>query len=163
MKRNAGNAFDKYLLDVQRVVETHGWAVQGVVPNDGEPGVPFAYTIGLIERGCAAEVLAAGLPLEILHPMLNQIATSMTSTGGMPPTSWTLPGGYEMKPVFLTRHSEPLIPGMAFRYYNTDQVPVVQYVWPSEDHFYPWDERWPHGPDTQPVGGVGRPLGWGLD
>jgi uncharacterized protein DUF4262 len=151
-----------YLLGIQAIVEKHGWAIQGCQPTHGQVGPTFAYTIGLIQRGCAAEVLVSGLPITLLQKILNQIAASMLNGNGMPPTSWELPGNgertYTMKPVFVTRTEEPLVPLMAMRYYQRPGVPIIQYVWPSEDGSYPWDPQWPYDADAQPVGGTGRPL-----
>lgn len=150
-----------YLKGVEAIIVEHGWAIQGV-PQTEEDGATFAYTIGLIQRGCAAEVLISGLPIKILQTMLNQIAASMLNNNGMPPTSWELPGPGEqpllMLPVFVTKTQEPLVPLMAMRYYQRPGIPVVQYVWPSEEGHYPWEEQWPWGPQAQPVGGTGRPL-----
>lgn len=133
--------------------------VQGVFPTEDMPGPYFAYTVGLLDRGCAAEVMMSGLPIELMHQILNEIAASMANGNGMPPATWELAGGYHMVPVFITHPAEPLWPGAARLYYGRDLIPMVQYVWPAEDHTYPWDETWPYEADAQPVGGTGRPLG----
>jgi uncharacterized protein DUF4262 len=149
---------EDYLRDVKALVEKHGWIIQAVQPRRGEGGPTFAYTVGLIERGCAAEIMVTGLPVKLLHAILNQIAASMANGTGMPPTTWDLPGGYVMLPVFITKTSEPLVPLVAMQYYQRPGVPVVQYVWPAEDGSYPWQQEWPHDTEAQLVGGAGRPL-----
>lgn len=141
-------------------IQDNGWMIQGVFPTeDSEPGsVQFAYTIGLIERGAAAEILMAGLPLEGLHAILNEIAQSTLDNNGIPPATWPLRDGYEAKPVFLGVNDPTYSVGQACNYYKTNRVLAIQYVWPDSNFRYPWDEDY----DTrmpQPVGGVGRPLG----
>lgn len=150
-----------YLKHIGTIIKDSGWVVQAVQPTRNGVGPTFAYTIGLIQRGCAAEILVSGLPATLSHAILNQIAASMVNGTGMPPTSWELPGDrpYTMLPVFVTHNEEPLIPSMAMRYYDSSGIAVVQYVWPDEDGHYPWELSWAYGEGTQPVGGTGRPLG----
>jgi hypothetical protein len=121
--------------------------------------VGFAYTIGLVERGAAAEIMMAGLPLEGMHQMLNEIAKSTLDNSGIPPATWPLTEGYEMRPVFLGVNDPRYSIGQACNYYGTDQVWAIQYVWPDDEHRYPWDEGYDHEAMPQPVGGAGRPLG----
>jgi hypothetical protein len=151
-----------YLKEVEAVVKEHGWAIQAAQPPRGESGPIFVYTVGLIQRGCAAEILMSGLPVDLLRKMVNQIAASMVNGTGMPPTSWQVPGNgersYELLPVFITKTREPLVPLVAMRYYQRPGIPLVQYVWPSENGSYPWEPDWPYDTETQPVGGAGRPL-----
>jgi hypothetical protein len=147
---------DQYMETVRRGIEKYGWTVQGVFPTEEDPGPYFCYTVGLLERGCAAEIMVVGLPLELGARFLNEIAASMVNGTGLPPSTWDLPGGLVMLPVFITKQELPLLAGAANNYYGR-RIPVVQYVWPLENNVYPWDEAWPYGEDVQPVGGAGRP------
>ena len=152
---------DSYLAQIAELIKQHGWAIQMVAPveSDPLPHLSFGYTVGLLERGCAAEIMLVGLDALTTQAVLNEIAASMANGTGIPPSSWDLSGGYMLKPVFMTRSESPLHYGVAKAYYERSGIPMVQYVWPAKNHAYPWEDGWPLGPDVQPVGGAGRPLG----
>lgn len=152
---------EAYIEQVRAVVRDKGWAIQSVYSTTGpkSAAASYAYTIGLIERGCVAEVLVSGLPVTLAADLLNEIAVSMTENGGMPPSQWDVSGGkgeYIMVPVWFSRGNEEVSVNVARRYYNETNVSVVQYVWPSINGSYPWDDEWPDH-NYQPVGGSGKP------
>lgn len=147
----------RFMEELRALIKAHGWAVQGVVPTaDDMDHVEFAYTIGLLERGCMAEVLIAGLPSHDAASIINQIAAEMTSGPGIPPSVWRLENGVQLiAVVFVPRPGSPLNLGVAKAFYEAPALPVVQYVWPDKDGFYPWDAGW--NPDIrQPVPSRGR-------
>lgn len=133
-----------YLDQIQAMIRDHGWAVQGVfATEDSDQRYDFAYTVGLIQRGCTAELLIAGIPMSAAAGILNEIAASMANTGEtIPPAEWTVADGYVLKAItFTPRNGHELHVGAARAFYNAP-VPVAQYVWPDRGHHYPWDEGW---------------------
>lgn len=134
-----------YLDQVRATVRDHGWAIQGVFATDtSHLKFDYCYTIGLIERMATAELLVVGLPLQVGAAILNQIASRMLNFAELiPPNEWDIDDGYAMKAKFFIprRGTEPHV-GVARAYYNSDHVPMAQYVWPDEHHNYPWDEGW---------------------
>jgi hypothetical protein len=104
----------------------------------------FAYTVGLMKRGCTAELLIAGVPYRTGAAILNEIAADMVNNGQMiPPSEWAISGGYVLKAkFFIPRRGSELHLGVARAYYDRSDVPVAQYVWPDKEHRYPWDEGW---------------------
>lgn len=143
-----------YIDQVGATIRENGWAIQGIFATENSDiEYDFAYTIGLLERGCTAELMVAGLPLQVEAEILNEIASEMLNNQQMlPPATWPLVGGYELKVrLFIPRADSELSPGTARLYYNRMDVPIAQYVWPDQDHRYPWDEGWDPGV-LQPVG-----------
>jgi hypothetical protein len=152
---------EAYMEQVRAVIEEKGWAIQGTYSTMGTKSAAssYAYTIGLIQRGCVAEVLISGLPIKLSSELLNEIAVAMTENSGMPPTQWDVSGGKGeclMVPVWFTKPTEEMSVSVARRYYNLPTISVVQYVWPAGNGTYPWDAEWPNT-FHQPVGGIGRP------
>jgi hypothetical protein len=150
---------DAYLEQIEAVVQEKGWAIQTVYSTMTAQTASYAYTIGLVARGYAAEVLISGLPVSLASDLLNEIAVAMTENSGMPPANWDVSGGkgeYIMLPVWLTRPTVEVSVNVACRFYKADNIPVVQYVWPAANGSYPWDAQWP-GHVYQPVRGMGIP------
>lgn len=139
---------DAYVDQVDAIVRDHGWAVQGVFATEtSDIQFDFAYTVGLIKRGCTAELLITGLPMRTGAAILNEIAASMINSGQtIPPSEWEVSDGYMLKArFFVPRQGSELHLGVARAYYNRPDVPVAQYIWPDQDHNYPWDEGWDSG------------------
>lgn len=147
-------SIDAYIDQIEAVIRDHGWAVQGVFATEtSDLRFDFAYTVGLIKRGCTAELLIAGLPMRTGAGILNDIARDMINNGQtIPPTEWKIADGYVLRAVtYIPRRNSELHLGVARAYYDRPDVPVAQYVWPDKDHHYPWDAGW--DPSLlQPVG-----------
>lgn len=135
------------------------WVIQPVDASLGQP-FRYAYTIGLTENGGIAELLVAGVPHELAAYILDELSRFVLANSGHPPSEWDVAvddeQSYQLKPVWVTRPSNEMPMNMAVAYYGTRLVPTVQFVWPTGDGVYPWDEEWPQAL-IQPVGGRGRP------
>lgn len=137
---------DAYIDQIEAMIRDHGWAIQGVFATEtSDLKFDFAYTVGLMKRGCTAELLMAGIPMKTAASILNQIAAEMVNGGQMiPPAEFELPGGFMLKAkFFVPRKGSELHLGVARAFYNRPDVPVAQYVWPDKQGNYPWDEGWP--------------------
>lgn len=146
---------DAYLDQVAAMIRDHGWAIQGVFATEtSDQRWDFAYTVGLIERGCSSELVITGIPMRAAADLLNEIAASFMNSGEkIPPAEYTLQNGYVLKSVsFIPRQGSDIHLGVARAYYGRPDVPVTQYVWPDKDHNYPWYPAWdqsmiqPYGP-----------------
>lgn len=147
-------SIDAYLDQIEAVIRDHGWAVQGVFATEtSDLKFDFAYTVGLIKRGCKAELLIAGLPMRTGASILNDIAREMINNGQtIPPQEFEVADGFVLRAVtYVPRQGSELHLGVARAFYNRIDVPVAQYVWPDKNHHYPWDEGW-DGELLQPVG-----------
>jgi hypothetical protein len=142
-----------YLDQVKATIRDNGWAMQAVFATEGSwQRFDYVYTIGMVERGCSAELMIAGLPYQKGAKVVNQIAMDMLNRSQMtPPSQWPLAGGFTLRAkMFVPRVGGELHVGVARAYYGQD-VPVAQYVWPDTEHRYPWDEGW-DSTLVQPVG-----------
>lgn len=145
---------DAYLDQVAAMIRDHGWAIQGVFAREtSDQQWDFAYTVGLIQRGCSTELVITGIPMNAAADILNEIAASFMNAGEkIPPSEYTLKNGYTLKSVsFIPREGSDIHLGVARAYYGRADVPVTQYIWPDEEHHYPWDEGWGTG-YVQPYG-----------
>lgn len=65
-------SIDAYLEKIQTLIDTHGWAIQGVGTTP-----PFVYTVGLSTKQLP-EIVVMGLPFKVAQTILNQLARQMT-------------------------------------------------------------------------------------
>lgn len=138
-----------YLDQVRAVIAEHGWLVQSVFPEAGDPGPLFAYTVGLTACG-RAELLVAGLEPGTAQALLNDAAgRAEPFTHGQQLTDWIV--GYTAV-VVEGPHAEPLWPGTARALYGASAVRLQQLVWPDPAGRFPWDDDFEPGlRDAQPT------------
>ena len=123
---------------MQADIATYGWHVIEVFEDDEGPG--FAFTIGLHKRFEHPELIVFGLPLDTMHLMLNAAGEAVRAghvfTAGQ--TSDAILNGYDctFRPV-PHRHYEAYL-GSARWYYEGDDFPALQLIWPDREHHYPW-------------------------
>ena len=68
------------LADTQARIAAHGWTVVGVFGTAEEPGPSFAYTVGLSAKELP-ELAIYGLPAQVAHSVLNELARRMVAAG----------------------------------------------------------------------------------
>jgi hypothetical protein len=145
-----------YMDQLRAIIRDNGWAVQGgeVPVGADHEGYEYAYTIGLLERGCTCELMLVGIPLQIAHPILNEVATDMLNSGmSMPPTQVDLiPNHIFEVRVYMPRPDTEIAITVASLFYDTPSVPMAQLVWSDNEGNYPWSRSW--DPDLV------QPLGW---
>jgi Domain of unknown function (DUF4262) len=119
-------------------VSKFGWHCMNVFGDDEHE--PFSYTVGLFQTYGHPELLIYGLPSNIAHSVLN-IAAEAAASGkaiNLSESTDELLNGYScvFVPVPLTEYAEHL--GFARWYYDGDNFPVQQVVWPSKTGLFPW-------------------------
>lgn len=124
----------KLLDDIQKF----GWHCMNVFGDDKHE--PFSYTIGFFQTYGQPELLIYGLPREIAHAVLT-IAADAAAKGSPfnlnEPTDEFLKGySCVFVPVPLSEYAEHV--GFARWYYQGDQFPVQQIIWPSNSGQFPW-------------------------
>jgi Domain of unknown function (DUF4262) len=133
-------------------IATYGWHVIKVYEDDEGPA--FAFTIGLFQRFGHPELIVFGLPPDTMHLMLNGAGENVRA--GRPYAAGLnyddILEGYSctFRPV-PRRHYEAYL-GSARWYYEGDDFPVLQLIWPDREHRYPWaapPDAWIRG--AQPV------------
>jgi Domain of unknown function (DUF4262) len=124
----------KLLDDVQKF----GWHCMNVFGD--EEHEPFSYTVGLFHTYGHPELLIYGLPREVAHSVLS-IAAEAAARGSAinlaEPTDQLLEDySCVFVPVPITEYPEHV--GFARWYYDGDNFPVQQVVWPSKTGLFPW-------------------------
>jgi hypothetical protein len=149
---NPDGATDDYLDELREMISDHGWAVQ-YVEDDKRP---FAYTIGLHDRGLP-ELLIYALTPDVAVRVLNSIAHMMVDDGAVLVPSMHI--DYEDR--FLIEVVEIEHPDVhlkfAIRLCGPD-VRALQLVWADPHRRFPWEPGWSHGRRRQPVLGVRSPI-----
>ncbi len=122
---------------IRRHVKDPGWAVQLI---DDDP--PFAYSVGLFANYGQPELIVVGLPLELMHAMINSIAERVKA--GLP----LAPGlrladvieGFEvtLRAVKATSSLADHV-GYACWFYGKAAFPLFQVVWPDKRGHLPDD------------------------
>jgi hypothetical protein len=124
----------KLLADVGR----HGWHVIAVGEDEEGPG--FAYTIGLHRSFGHPEVIVFGLPVPVLHRVVNAVGEQVRSGErfGHLDESGDVLDGYNVAFRAVERRHYPDYLGYARWFYHGDDFPALQCVWPDSRHRYPW-------------------------
>lgn len=124
----------KLLADVQE----HGWHVIGV--EAGEEGPGFAYSIGMFHTFRHPEIIVFGLAVKVMHPIINTIGEQVRKGCQFEhlDEAGDVVEGYNVcfRTVEKKHYREYL--GYARWFYQGDNFPVLQCVWPDKQHRYPW-------------------------
>jgi hypothetical protein len=138
----------KLLADVNE----HGWHVIGVM--ESREGPAFAYSIGLYRSFSHPELILIGLPVPVMHKIIN-VAGEKTRSGEcfehLAEDDDILQGYSVSFRTFARRHYREYL-GFARWFYQGDEFPVLQCVWPDSQHHYPWHpQAQPAFAERQPV------------
>jgi hypothetical protein len=142
---------EDYLDELRETIRGHGWAVQ-FVESDRRP---FAYTIGLHDRGLP-ELLICGLPPDIATRVLNSIAHMIVDDGTVLAPAMHI----DYQDRFLIEVVEVQHPDVHLKFAVRlcgPRVRALQLVWADDCGRWPWDTGWDHGRRWQPVLGVRAP------
>jgi hypothetical protein len=145
-----------FLRQQDALIARYGWAVTMVEPTPTDPGIPFAYTVGLTAR-TQPELVIAGLDPLIAQALLNDLAARVVEQHMQLAHGQHLHdliAGYDAVLVDgpLT---DDLYPGTAIGRYGADRVRLRQIVWPDRDGRFPWDPGYAYPRRAQPL--LGRP------
>jgi hypothetical protein len=129
-------------VDIDAVIDEHGWALQGVF-GDG-PGQPhFTYTVGLFDR--LPELLCVGPCAEISGPTLNALAEKLLARPELAQLGQRieLPGDAGVLPVIQLGAVDPRWRARyvlrATAYHRTEDIEVLQVLAPDPDGRFPDD------------------------
>lgn len=145
---NPHATLEDYLDELRSTIRDHGWAVQFVESERR----PFAYTIGLHDRGLP-ELLITGVQAQTSARLLNSIAHQIVDDGMVlqPAVHIDYQGEFLIEVVEVEHPDVHLkfaveLYGATFRAY--------QLVWADNAGRWPWDRGWGHGRRRQPVLGI---------
>lgn len=130
---------DELTRRVRADIDTHGWHV-GLVPPD-EQSPSWAFTIGLLEGFDHPELCVFGLELETAHRLLNAAGLRIRR-GERWPADGPVRGLIEEHACVLRGVHPRWVPvffGNAAWHYQRDDVPFLQLFWPDPTGRHPWD------------------------
>ncbi|MDI2127142.1 DUF4262 domain-containing protein [Yinghuangia seranimata] len=121
-------------------VRDYGWTV--VAAQGGEQQPAFAHTVGIHHTLRRPELALLGLPVEVMHPLLNDVASGIRD--GAPTADGTrveglLAGGLPLALKQVDAGWYPVLFGSVLHFHRT-AVPVLQVVWTDPAGLFPWDE-----------------------
>src|SRR5262245_14175978 len=130
--RSAGDR--KVIYDVN----THGWHVILVTPQDSNPG--WAYSIGLFHNFKHPEVVLFGLDGKLMHQLVNHVGREVKGGGRYEPGR---DYGDILEGLNCTfRSVEPMwyesVLGYAKWFYKGSDFSTLQFFWPDRANRYPW-------------------------
>jgi hypothetical protein len=140
------STMQEWLELIYEKVQENGWVVQFV-----QDRTPFAYTIGLHERGLP-ELLVTGMPRERANLVLNTVAEYLLDGGKPVPGERMLIGGELLLDFVQVQHPVAHLK-FAFSFYGPD-LRALQLVWPDDQGHRPWCAEFSNGGVRQPVFGV---------
>lgn len=143
-----------FFREQTEIIQQFGWAVVHVLPSDEDPAgtVPFAYTVGLTAAG-HPELIIAGLPPELSHQLLNELAGRVHDEGAR------FRHGRRVNDLIVDQSvtilsggpTETLWPGAALARYGREKVRLQQLVWPDPVDNFPWQEFYDAEEFPQPL------------
>jgi hypothetical protein len=142
-------AEDKRLFDN---IEKYGLHILHIMADDEHP--PFSYSVGLFKTYGHPEIIIIGLRQELAHIIINNIAEDIKNGSVFEP--------FSRSPDILDNYSCLFIPvdksnyreyvGHDLWFYNGENFPLLQCIYPTTKGVYPWEEAWPENiKNLQPI------------
>jgi len=131
---------NQYINKLTSDIEKYGFGVIMVPQTDYLPS--FAYTVGLWKSYKHPELITLGMPIDILHTVLNTVAFEGVKKGKSIEIGKNYRGVLEKHPVqFLTvdKRNIPDYFGQAINYYQTADFPALQLIWPDDKGVFPYE------------------------
>lgn len=126
--------------DIKRIVEEYGWFVGAFEANTATPA--FAYTIGLWKNFRHPEIISFGLSTELLHSIINEAGNMVKEGKGLAldKDNHEILDNFPVQ--FKTVHPDniPDYFGYGRWYYDYEDFPAIQLIWPDKSGKYPWEE-----------------------
>ena len=131
---------DQYSNKLTDDIVKYGFGVIMVPKTNYLPS--FAYTVGLWKSYKHPELISLGLPIDILHTMLNTVVFEVIKREKLIEIGRNYHDILEKYPVqFLTvdKRNIPDYFGQAISYYQTVDFPALQLIWPDDKGIFPYE------------------------
>ncbi|MDH3690007.1 MAG: DUF4262 domain-containing protein [Gammaproteobacteria bacterium] len=124
-------------------VERHGWHVIHVLGDDEYPN--FSYTVGLYDTFEHPEIILIGLKQEITNVLLNNMGVDIKEGKGFEPGQFYqgILDNFQCWIGEVPKSEYGAHVGFGLWYYDGDNFPLVQCVYPSTNNVYPWEREFP--------------------
>jgi hypothetical protein len=144
---NPNGTTEEYLDELRATIRIHGWVVQGVEDDR----LPYAYTIGLHNRGLP-ELVVTGLPPERAAHVLNDVAAAACGGRVFRPGAHVAVGDGPLLEIVEVDHPDAHL-NFAVAL-GGPEIRALQLVWADDRGRWPWAAGWGPGQRRQPVLGV---------
>ncbi|SOD74752.1 uncharacterized protein DUF4262 [Jatrophihabitans sp. GAS493] len=140
------------MLGLLSKIDATGWALVGVTESPGDPGPPFAYTVGLTTFG-HPELAIYGLSTEVSSRILNAIGDGIVA--GCPIAAGSRLTGLVDKAdvIFEVIQMTDTMDLIYVREIYGACEEALQIVWPDARGRLPWQENCAQKPGRQPLYG----------
>jgi hypothetical protein len=137
---------EQYLEHTARLIEEHGWVVQGVSGRRDRP--PWSYTVGLTSHH-RPELVITGLPAPRAATLLDGVASHLLHATEPPPGEQTrLVGGPLVEFVAVEHPDVHLVVAQVL---YGPAVRALQVVWADDRDHWPWHPGFRGRRGGQPV------------
>lgn len=145
----------KHSINKQKIlhdINKFGWHVIKVLEDEDGPG--FGYSIGLYETYKHPEIIIIGLKLDHIHSIINDIGESIKEGKNFTPLNFysDLIEGFDCFFVQVKDEFYEQYVGQALCFYENNNFPLIQCIYPTVKGVYPWEKDWPEKiKNIQPV------------
>ena len=127
----------------RKIISDYGWHVMQVRNREEEEGPTFSYSTGLWQSFKHPEIIVFGLSSDLEHSIINSVGEDINSGKRTFKSNSYYDGFLEGFKVFMIETQEPVkseYATWADWYYNREDFPILQCVWPTTSGIWPWDE-----------------------
>lgn len=120
--------------------------------DDVGPG--FGYSIGFYKTFNHPEIIIVGLKLDLIHTLINNIGHDIQNGKVFKSGNFhaDIIDGFDCKMLKVSKQFYDLYVGQALWFYENDDFPLLQCIYPTIKGIYPWESNWPEEiKDIQPV------------
>lgn len=127
--------------NIKKDVKKNGYFVALFEKEEGEPA--FAYTIGLYDKYEHPEFVLFGLNLDTMMIMLSDAAERVKAGEKFEVKQdyGDFLEGYNLMFQHANVDEYKGFFGYGVEFYEGHDFPMLQMVWPDQEHLYPWDEK----------------------
>lgn len=135
---SASDPTDQRLIDN---VAKYGWHCTNILEEAGSP--PWAFSIGFFHTWQFPELIAVGFRRDTAHAVLNSVAEMLKAGAPLDLNgpSDDLLEGHTCRFIAVPKDNYREYVGFARWFYQGDEFPLYQLVWPSKLGHFPWDTQ----------------------
>lgn len=141
LPKNAHPADKKVVEDIKK----YGWHVVNVLEEENHP--PHSFSIGLYESFNHPEIIIIGIDNQNAQNIINGIGTKIKNGEKFESGKGYgefLTGDYKCFFIKVEKSNyKGEYVGFASWYYEGDNFPLLQCVWPAKDGTFPWNKGYP--------------------
>ena len=138
--------------EIQDNIDQYGLNVRHVLEDERGPG--FSYSIGLYKSYGHPEIIIVGLKQELAHILINNMAYEIKQGKVYIPFKFEkdILDSFDCYLIEVSKTNYDAYVGGAQQYYESNDFPLLQCIYPTVKGVYPWEKEWPENiKDLQPV------------